>query len=107
MPTIFGVDIKSIVAEAVSAAGGLIPGTLTHTETPARDATQPTKPQTPTVTTHAVQAMVAPRSVRLPGSAVFDVKPVATISAAASRRLRRRRAVTSCCYRAWSTSWCG
>lgn len=72
MAEIFGLDIQAVIAEAVTAAGGLTDGTLTKITAGARDASRPTQRSSDSVTTHTFQGAVETRQARLGDSAVAE-----------------------------------
>ena len=79
MAELFGLDIQSIVAEAIQAGGGLTASTLTKSTGGGRDPNQPTVLLAPSITTHTLEAVVEARQVRLQGTAVAETKLVMTM----------------------------
>ena len=81
MPTVFGLDIAGIVAEAIAAAGGLTPAVLTQTIPGGRDPDNPTRFLSPTTTTHTLEAAIGTEQIRREGSATSESRLVCTIIA--------------------------
>lgn len=79
MPDIFGLDIQSMVADAIDAAGGLPAGTLIKSAGAARDPDNPSRRAAPAETRHALQAVVEAKQVRREGTAVAETRLVMTI----------------------------
>lgn len=73
MPDLFGLDIAGLVADGISGAGGLVPGTITTQVTAPRDPLDPTaeRAKTPQVSTFDgfVERLT---STRRSGSSVFE-----------------------------------
>lgn len=68
MPDLFGLDIAKVVNDAISSAGGVRPGVLTHFNPPfERDPDNPTSGVDATLTTHDIRGFVDRKEVRRPG----------------------------------------
>ena len=79
MTDIFGIDVRGIVAEAISAAGNLQTGVMTRTTPGARDPDHPGRQRLPTTQRFTLQAIIESKAVRESGSGVVETKPVMTI----------------------------
>ena len=72
MPELFGLDIQKIVADAVTAAGGLTDGTLIKTTPGARDAARPSRRAASTTTNHTFQGVVETKQFRRENTAIAE-----------------------------------
>ena len=74
MPDVFGLDVRSLVANAIRDAGNLRPGTLIKS-TPTVDDANPTAATTPTETRHNFTGFVyRARDERRPGTLIPDTR---------------------------------
>ena len=81
MPQVFGLDIASLVADAINAAGGLSPGTLITTTEGARDPDNPNVRAAPTTATSQLECTIETRTRRNRETAVAKTTIIATIIA--------------------------
>lgn len=79
MADIFGLDVASLVNDALQGAGGLHEGVLTKTIAGARDPSNPTAGRAQTTTTYMFSGFVEAREVRLDGALVTQARSVMTI----------------------------
>ena len=81
MPQVFGLDIASIVSEAVQAAGGLSAATLIKTGDSTRNAADPGTRIAPSISRHQLEAVIETKSRRDRDTAVAETMLVLTIIA--------------------------
>ena len=79
MAEIFGLDLQSLIAEGINAAGGLPPGTLYRKGARTRDAANPSQLSAIAETPYQLQAVVERRQYRREGSAITETRLVMTI----------------------------
>ena len=77
---ILGIDIASLVAEAISAAGGLVDGTLIKTRAGGGpDPDNPSRTLASTEDRHTFQGIVEAKALRHPDTGVVDYRSVMLI----------------------------
>ena len=78
---IFGENLRQLLADAVTSAGGLTPGRLTKKTPSGRDSRNPTAATRDRTENHSFQGVITTESIRRRDTAIAQPTPVLTIIA--------------------------